>query len=100
MALLFLLGSGVSGDADMPGVAEISAAIRSGEGVFLGDDALFHFNPENPNYERLRPAAEPGAAVVWVLPAGLIAEEVRALVSVSAPNGLELRANAGGALSR
>jgi hypothetical protein len=29
MALVILLGSGISGDADMPGVAEIGDEIRS-----------------------------------------------------------------------
>lgn len=57
--LLFLLGSGISVDARMPDVAQISAQVRSGEGVFFGSDLCFHLDPENPSFDRLRPPVEP-----------------------------------------
>lgn len=67
MALLFLLGSGTSVDAGMPRVDEISASVRSGEGVFLGSDALYHVDPKNPNFGRLRAGAEPAIEFVQSL---------------------------------
>jgi hypothetical protein len=67
--LPFLVGSGVSLDADLPSVGTITQHVLSGEGVFLGNDALYHRDPANPNYARLRPAAEPGIAFVRQLSA-------------------------------
>jgi hypothetical protein len=59
MRIAFLLGSGTSRCAGMPDVAEISEQVRSGTGVFLGTEQLFHLDPANPNFELLRPRAEP-----------------------------------------
>jgi len=62
--LLFLIGSGASLDAELPSVGTITHHVRSGAGVFLGDDARFYLDPENPNFGRLRPEAEPVIAFV------------------------------------
>lgn len=67
MRLLFLLGSGTSLDSGMPDVAAISERVRSGEGVFLGEEQRFHLNPGDPNFERLRARAEPAIAFVGTL---------------------------------
>lgn len=64
MGVVFLLGSGISRDADLPGVPEISQQVLSGEGVFLGNDALFHLDASSPNFEQLRLGAEP--AIMFV----------------------------------
>lgn len=59
MRLAFLLGSGTSHCAGIPNVAEISEQVRSGTGVFLGTEQLFHVDHANPNFELLRSRAEP-----------------------------------------
>jgi hypothetical protein len=54
----FLIGSGASRDAGIPGVEEISEAVRFGEGVFFGTDGIFHLDPFNPNLATLRSGPE------------------------------------------
>ena len=43
----------------MPMVDGITAQVLSGGGVFRGSDRLYYIGSDNPNYEQLRPAAEP-----------------------------------------
>ncbi len=58
MGTVFLLGSGISLNAGMPDVGEITKQVVSGEGVFLHTNKLFVIGPDNPNYERWRPKVE------------------------------------------
>lgn len=59
MGTVFLLGSGISLDAEMPSVDRITAQVVSGEGVFLHTERVFVIGANNPNYEHLRPAVKP-----------------------------------------
>lgn len=59
MDTVFLLGSGISLDAGMPDVGEITKQVISGDGVILHASKCFAVEPENPNYEHLRSKAQP-----------------------------------------
>jgi hypothetical protein len=50
---VFLIGSGASRDADIPGVAEITRVVRSGDGVFRGSDGVFRVDKSHPNFDLL-----------------------------------------------
>ena len=61
---VFLLGSGISLDAEMPGVDVITSQVVSGEGVFLHTANVFLIDRANPNYALLRPPVEPVLSLV------------------------------------
>jgi hypothetical protein len=63
MRVIFLLGSGISVDAGMPGVDEISEQIFGGTGVVRASDATYYISSEGAaNYDWCRAAAEPALA--------------------------------------
>jgi hypothetical protein len=60
MRVVFLLGSGISVDADMPSVATISEQVFCGAGVVRHSDATYYIAGEgSANYDWYRRAAEP-----------------------------------------
>lgn len=65
MRVVFLLGSGISLDADIPDVKKISAQVFSGKGVVRHSDATYYVAGEDAaNYAYYRAAAEPAIAFV------------------------------------
>lgn len=63
MRVVFLLGSGISVDADMPSVAAISEQVFSGADVVRHSDATYYIAGEgSANYDWYRRAAEPAIA--------------------------------------
>jgi hypothetical protein len=64
---VFLLGSGISLDAEMPGVAAITDQVVSGVGVFLHSANVFLIDADNPNYANWRAPVEPVLALVQEL---------------------------------
>jgi hypothetical protein len=61
---LFLLGSGISRDAEMPMANDITRQVVGGEGVWLHTSETFAIGAENPNYPLYRPPVEPVLALV------------------------------------
>jgi SIR2-like protein len=59
MRTVFLLGSGISIDAEMPCVKSITQQVVSGDGVFLHSAKVFVIDATNPNYTLLRPPVMP-----------------------------------------
>jgi len=59
VGIVFLLGSGISRNAEMPGVNEITTQVLSGEGVFFHTDKTFVIGAKNSTYELYRPPVEP-----------------------------------------
>jgi hypothetical protein len=63
MHAIFLLGSGISVDADMPDVGAITDQVFGGAGVVRHSDATYYIADESSaNYEWHRAAAEPAIA--------------------------------------
>src|SRR4051794_16531820 len=67
MHIVFLLGSGISRDAGMPSVDDITAQVVSGEGVWRHTSGRFVLDAGNPNYELRRARVQRSICVVqWV----------------------------------
>jgi SIR2-like domain len=67
MGTVFLLGSGISLNAGMPDVGELTKQVVSDEGVILHTSKHFAVEPDNPNYEHLRSKAEPTLELICEL---------------------------------
>lgn len=65
--LLLLLGSGISRDAGMPMVDQITSQVLSGDGVFRAENQIYYIDADNPNYQRLRSKASDAIAFVKAL---------------------------------
>jgi hypothetical protein len=64
MDAVFLLGSGISIDAEMPSVSAITEQVVSGQGTLLHSANVFLIDPQNPNYEHYRKPVVPVLALV------------------------------------
>jgi SIR2-like domain len=65
MAVVFLLGSGISLNAGIPSVGTISEQIFSGDGVIRHSDATYYLaDPGGSNYDDYRTRAEPAIRFV------------------------------------